>query len=438
MSSNVYYKFKSQREPSKIAFDGTGISVFDLKREILLANGLGATAENFDIHIFNADTDEEYDDDSEIIPRSMSVTVKRVPAARTGRGSASNYIRRAGPLIKNYHRREDTRAAAAASASTGGDTTNGPTVAGEVPAGGDESAMISAMFEAQGEQWRQTQEEMAKVAPVYRKPAPGARNPNVPEYGPPPGYQCYRCGQKGHWIQECPTNDDPNWENTRIRKTTGIPRSMLKTITKPDDAEGSAKAYMITEEGEYVTQVADEKSWKTFQERARAQKEEELKLRPTDPELVCPLSHHLFENPVKTPCCNKTYSELALHQALLDSDFVCPNCSKEDVLLDQLVPDTEMETNLQAYKEKHEIGDANNVATSSSTTTTTTTTTKRKRDSDGESENEEAEPETKVRPTEERKDARTHGLKSYDSILDGRTAFGTKIQRNKSPDFSVF
>lgn len=435
MSSSVYYKFKSQREPSKVSFDGTGISVFDLKREILLANGLGVTAENFDIHIYNSDTNEEYDDDSEIIPRSMSVTVRRVPATRVGRGSAMNYIRRSGPIIKNFHRREDTRAAAAAG-STG--VTAGavgmPTTAPGTEEGG-EDAMINAMFAAQGEQWRQTQEEMSKVAPIYRKPAPGSKNANVPEYGPPPGYQCYRCGQKGHWIQECPTNDDPNWENTRIRKTTGIPRSMLKTIQKPDDAEG-AKAYMITEEGEYVTQVADEKSWKSFQERARAQKEEEFKLRPTDPELVDPLTGHLFENPVKTPCCSTTYSETALHQALLDNDFVCPNCGKEDVLLDQLVTDTEMGVKLQAYKEKHDIAD----------TSTNTNNSKRKRNSDDESENEDKGREAKIsKSSEEIKDARIKALKSYDDNMAEpplSSAYDQlsekRFQRSRSPDFSVF
>jgi protein MPE1 len=47
MTSSVYYKFKSQRDESKISFDGTGISVFDLKREILLANNLKAN--DFDL-----------------------------------------------------------------------------------------------------------------------------------------------------------------------------------------------------------------------------------------------------------------------------------------------------------------------------------------------------------------------------------------------------
>ena len=47
----VHYKFKSQNKPSRIVFDGTGISVFDLKREVILANKLG-TGTDFDLSIY--------------------------------------------------------------------------------------------------------------------------------------------------------------------------------------------------------------------------------------------------------------------------------------------------------------------------------------------------------------------------------------------------
>lgn len=53
MASSVYYKFKSQRDESKVSFDGTGISVFDLKKEIILANNLKAN--DFDLLLFDSD-----------------------------------------------------------------------------------------------------------------------------------------------------------------------------------------------------------------------------------------------------------------------------------------------------------------------------------------------------------------------------------------------
>ena len=57
MSSSVHFKFKSQREPSRVTFDGTGISVFELKREIISINRLG-DGTDFELSIYNEDTNE--------------------------------------------------------------------------------------------------------------------------------------------------------------------------------------------------------------------------------------------------------------------------------------------------------------------------------------------------------------------------------------------
>jgi protein MPE1 len=57
MASSVFYKFKSQRDESRITFDGTGISIFDLKKEIILANGL-ARANDFDLLVLDPSTNE--------------------------------------------------------------------------------------------------------------------------------------------------------------------------------------------------------------------------------------------------------------------------------------------------------------------------------------------------------------------------------------------
>ena len=90
-TSAVYYKFRSQREPQRLTFDGTGISVWELKREILLQNKMGKGTD-FDLCVYNADTDEEYKDDNFSIPRATHVTVRRLPASKPGRGTAQLYV----------------------------------------------------------------------------------------------------------------------------------------------------------------------------------------------------------------------------------------------------------------------------------------------------------------------------------------------------------
>jgi protein MPE1 len=57
MASSVFYKFRSQREESRVTFDGTGISVFDLKKEIILANNLGK-ANDFDLFVYDSSTNQ--------------------------------------------------------------------------------------------------------------------------------------------------------------------------------------------------------------------------------------------------------------------------------------------------------------------------------------------------------------------------------------------
>ena len=344
MASVVHYRFKSQKSPSRITFDGTGISVFDLKREIILANKLESTADTFELRLSNPDTGEPYDADTEIIPRSSSVIARRVPAVRQGsRDSATRYV--SGSLVvnaKNAARREDFK-------SSGSDTTSTATDSGPVriPVGGKatEEDMLNAMFQAQGEQWQKTQQEMETKAPVY---TPRNVAPMGAEKEPPPSYICHRCGQKGHYISHCPTLNDPNWETKRVRRTTGIPKSMLRTVEKPaDDDSGS---YLMDANGQYVVAVADDRSWQDFQKRQLQQTAKAKRQVPE--ELQDPITHELMVDPRKMPCCGKTYSDTSIEKALINSEFTCPNCGTEDVYIDQLVVDEEMEEKL--YKFDHE------------------------------------------------------------------------------------
>jgi protein MPE1 len=55
--SVVFYKFSAQKEFSTISFDGTGISVFDLKRQIIENAKLGKGSD-FDFAIYNAESQE--------------------------------------------------------------------------------------------------------------------------------------------------------------------------------------------------------------------------------------------------------------------------------------------------------------------------------------------------------------------------------------------
>ncbi|KAK0238910.1 DWNN domain-containing protein [Armillaria nabsnona] len=375
MASSVFYKFNSRRDESRVTFDGTGISVFDLKRDIILANNMGK-ANDFDLYIYDSTSKQEYKDDSEIIPRSSYVIVKRLPASRPGKGKASMYIAGAGnvvPTSEPVSRNGSTWHKGALSKRFDGKDeapqrlpttpTAPPPVASSVTKG-DEAAAMAAMFQAQTANWEETQEKMSHAQRIYNnargtgfsrggKPHSVHQPYQVPDRPLPPSYVCYRCGQKGHWIKDCPTNNDREYDNKpRIKRTTGIPRSMLKAVENPVGAQ-IGQGVMVTPEGGYVVAQPDIASWHKQVSRTKALTAADVRERvPTDASLVCPIDNKLFRDAVKTPCCGTIYCEECIQTHLLERDFICPNCAKKIASLDELFADKPMRTKITDYIEK--------------------------------------------------------------------------------------
>ncbi|KFA60296.1 hypothetical protein S40285_07697 [Stachybotrys chlorohalonatus IBT 40285] len=356
MASSVFFKFKSQKEPTRVEFDGTGISVFELKREIILRSGLG-DGSDFDLFIYTNDNSEEYDDDTTILPRSTVVIARRQPALKPGAGRAARYVSGKMPVsAKNAGRREQASKAAAAKANS--------TAISQMHSAMTEEEKMAAMFAAQSEQWSAQQEEMSHQTPVFK--AGGIKRPaNVPDHEPPNGYICFRCGDKGHWIQMCPTNDNPEYDNRpRVKRTTGIPRAFLQKVDKATilaqsdgDETKRPSGIMVNAEGEFVRAAPDKASWEQFQARANTSavakeatvESKEVKERG----LECSLDNKMFIDPMKTPCCQKTFCNDCITNALIESDFVCPACKTEGVLIDDLQQDDDMSKRIQEYlKEK--------------------------------------------------------------------------------------
>ncbi|KAH8832965.1 DWNN-domain-containing protein [Flagelloscypha sp. PMI_526] len=354
-SSSVFYRFKSRKDESRVNFDGTGISVFDLKREIIIANNLGK-ANDFDLEIFDSSL-QEYKDDSAMIPRSSSVIVKRVPAIRPGRGKASitasvpESSRPGAPLTAaTWHKgamsmrfdgKDDKKA-----------STSAPAAATNLD---EEAAAMAAMFQAQSANWEETQEKMSHQQKIFTNPrggAPHTRHQGLSDRPLPPSYVCYRCGQKGHWINMCPTNNDREYDNRpRIKRTTGIPRSMLKAVQSPQIG-GPGEGIMVTPEGGYVVAQPDLASWQKQVAKPKGITVADVRERPpTDSSLVDPLDGKLLKDPVRTPCCNTVYSEENIQTHLLEHDFTCPNCGKNIQSLDKLVVDKPLRVRVHDYIE---------------------------------------------------------------------------------------
>lgn len=371
MSSTIFYRFLHQTKQSTIHFDGTGINVFDLKREIILQNQLGE-GDDFILRLFH-DNQSEFENDQEVIPRSSSVIAKRSPCSvMNGRShNASRYVT-GRPRITKHRANVSTSTALSKPQAPVDETLS-------------EEDRIKRMFENQSTAWAQTQDELSTHKLVHYKPGT--------EDLPPPGYVCYRCGGKDHWMKNCPTLSDPNFEGKKIKKTTGIPKSYMKTISKEtveyrlqngDGTNGMStndngelvdtdgNTYTLTEEGDYVMTFADSKTWALYQDKqksaANKQKTEYAMalLRAVNNEkrfeFIDPLStdERVLSKPFyMTPCCqsrdkidklkNVYYNQSDLEELLIENDFHCPNCGKPNMYIDTLIHNEELEADFDKF-----------------------------------------------------------------------------------------
>ncbi|PSR82615.1 hypothetical protein PHLCEN_2v6048 [Hermanssonia centrifuga] len=382
MASSVFYKFKSSRNESKVAFDGTGISVFELKKAIILENNLGK-ANDFDLAIYDGSSNEEYKDDSYTIPRSSTVVVKRV-FAKPGKGKAAMYIGtpssatqdgsktgagtpngsyswHRGNISKRFDGKEEpTTSSIPKPTSTSTSTVPEVKMSNNI-AKDDELKAMAAMFQQQTANWEETQEKMSHAQRIYSNPRGGGPSRGGKPFGShhhsdrplPPSYVCYRCGQKGHWIQDCPTNNDRDYDNRpRIKRTTGIPRSFLKAVENPTTGN-LGHGVMVTPEGGYVVAQPDSASWQKQVSKPKGLSEADIRERkPSDPSLVCPIDNVLFRDAVKTPCCGTLYCEECIQTYLLERDFICPSCGAKIQSLDKLIVAKPMRTKVGDYIDK--------------------------------------------------------------------------------------
>ncbi|ORY25626.1 DWNN domain-domain-containing protein [Naematelia encephala] len=386
--STVFYRWGAGgKEESRVTFDGTHISVFDLKREVILNNRMG-NGKDFDLGVYDNVTHEEFKDDNHQIPRSSSVIVRRLPASSKGRGNAQNYIIGTGAAdaLTGDHRIEaHARDAMLAKQAKGMQKTGG--MFGSMSKrfdGKDEARQanqpevviprdegIAAMFAQQEQVWDATQEGMAMQSGRAQQQRRAQTRPTGPPGGggsggkfdysmppdkePPVGYICYRCGQKGHWIQDCPKDSDaapgPVGSDKRFVRVTGIPRSFLKTVETPLSGEGSSGGAMLTADGGFVMSMPDTRQW-AKQAAARPKTLTGADVRdqsPTETELTCPICKKLLWDPVKTPCCNTAFCEECITNTLLERAFECPSCESKITSLDKLVVDEDLRARVKAY-----------------------------------------------------------------------------------------
>jgi protein MPE1 len=332
----IYYKFKSAKDTSQILFDGPSISVFDLKREIILRNKLGNGSE-FDLAIYSEQSVEEgesveYRNDDEMIRRATSIIAVRRPPYKPGKGTAVKYV--ADLNIAKRARRLEFPTKNEVTAKKLCLPTSPP----KTPVDADADDITKIMAE-QSADWNSTQERMSHATPAYNR---RHKPVSVPEKPLPSGYVCHRCGIPGHWIQACPSLNDPTFQDKRnLKAPTGIPKSFLKKTDKRS-SDDESNSVMVNANGEYVVVQPDNKSWETYQAKQIAGPSGSGYKK----EWECEICGRWAKRATRTPCCKKLYCFRCIEHALVISDFMCPGCEEKEVLLDALVPDEEVRSQI--------------------------------------------------------------------------------------------
>lgn len=114
---------------------------------------------------------------------------------------------------------------------------------------------------------------------------------------------------------------------------------------------------MVNAEGDWVIAEPDNASWEQYQAKAKvsaaAREAEALGSKELQEKgLECSMDKRLFVEPTKTPCCGTTYCHDCITNALLENDLRCPQCSKDSILIDNLIADDEMNAKIRAYEDE--------------------------------------------------------------------------------------
>ena len=221
MSGVVYFKFKSAISPDSVTFDGSFISVAELKNLIAARKGFGQDA-GAELILTNPSSKEDYTNDTQQIPRQTTVHVRRVPTSkpRTLQATAAAPIAAPSMAAKTASAAPVNGVSAAAVDEFGADLYSEQAAASTAD---EEEARIRALQQGTAASWSQ---QVMQGGRGGRGRGRGGRAGRMPFSGsgpPPPGYFCNKCGQAGHWRDNCPNEG----EYKRVRAPAGIPMTRL-------------------------------------------------------------------------------------------------------------------------------------------------------------------------------------------------------------------
>jgi hypothetical protein len=343
MASTILYKFRSGTTFEALPLPGSAARVFDVKKAIVKAKKLdsGGSME-FDLSVRNADTNEEYANESMLLPRGTRLIVQRLPAAR-GHGFLSR-------MARNEH----------AGAGPPGNAQHQPVAPGSAPSGfytiesraGDDDEFVQS---GPGDEEKELAALQAVTNMQTGGPAMAGGYAGPPGGGPPRGGAGGPGGRQGgppkqHFNRP---NADPELRDQEKqlmpkKRATGIPRTFLN-LSAPPQTDGNKEG-----ENESIVPLLQPNTL-GFQELlnrgggqsantlgTRRDLDYALKLTATTiPEhLQCGICNGVVKNAMLLPWDpeGRTACETCIRDALTQNGFRCPLTGMDGVSPDDLHP----------------------------------------------------------------------------------------------------
>ncbi|KAI5066397.1 hypothetical protein GOP47_0019021 [Adiantum capillus-veneris] len=320
----VHFKFRSAVAFDSIRVEGTGITIANLKEKIVEQKNLGRST-NFDLVITNAESGEEYVEDTFVVPKNTSVIIKRIPARRARtlllvNEPEDNALEQPPP--KSINKVTDLSQLALTSPidelydmDDFGVDLYAVDESALTHVEADETSIASAfMSKTLTDEKRYIQENV--IAHGYGKDASAkglARGLSCRAV-PHAGYVCHRCGLPGHFIQHCPTNGDPAYDfkkGSRLRA----------------DWEGlSASPTAVSQPNNFVVKEVD----------------------PLPPELRCSLCEGILKEAVMVPCCQYSFCDTCARQYFLEKGS-CPQCGSDKLKKGDLLPNVALRQAIERF-----------------------------------------------------------------------------------------
>jgi hypothetical protein len=226
------------------------------------------------------------------------------------------------------------------------------------PPNEDELSKIDALIAQHSDVFEGTQLRYSKAV-RYGEDKKNAQGASVPHGG----YRCHKCGEAGHFIQDCPLNTEEGRAG-KVRQARGIPKTFLESISEAEASKVGTGAF-VSSEGDLVIMK-------------QATKEERLRLvgPSVDVELqrtfgacwseikecmLCYLCGESPKNPVVTSCCGELFCRQCILGHLDRRLMECPNCEQKslvptDLIADESVPvltGSQLATNRPASTTSH-------------------------------------------------------------------------------------